>query len=211
MSQPKLVITADDYGMSPLFNRGIEELAFLGLVTGISVMVKQPFVEPTQLDFPRVAIGLHLELKENSNYQEIKNQLLSFREKFGRLPAYLDGHRHCHLTKANLSIVIKVAREFYLPVRSRFPEDREKFTHQSIPTSQNFISWHPSRLSVLRGRLKEAEGYSFSELVVHPGYFDQNCDYPYNQERESEILFLKSDQFQTLISPFRLVSYLELI
>lgn len=211
MPQPKLIITADDYGMSPLFNRGIEELAFLGLITGISVMIKRPFIEAAKLPFPNLSLGLHLELEEISSKKEITAQIASFQQKFGKLPEYLDGHQHKHLNPKNLTLVASAARHFSLPVRSRFDEDRKVLQQRHIITPDHFISWHPDRLSVLAERLATAKNFPLSELVVHPGYFDPACDYPYNQERESEILFLKSDQFQKLISPFRLVSYLELI
>jgi len=207
MNKPRLIITADDYGMSPLFNQGIEELTTIGLITGISIMVKRPFVDPARLAFLQVSLGLHLELEELSGAQEIENQIISFRDKFGMLPTYIDGHQHKHLTPHNLALVIEAARRFHLPVRSRFEEDRAQLVSQNILTQHNFISWHPSRISILVERLQTAQVFPISELVVHPGYFDPACDYPYNQEREAELAFLKSPSFQELITPFELTSY----
>lgn len=57
----KLTITADDYGLSPFFNKGIIELAEKRIIRNISVMIKRAFVKPNELNrFPRVAVGLHL-------------------------------------------------------------------------------------------------------------------------------------------------------
>ncbi len=207
MNKPKLVITADDYGMSPLFNQGIEELALVKLITGISVMIRRPFIETAKLNFPNLSLGLHLELEELSSIKEIENQIISFRDKFGMLPAYLDGHQHKHLTSGNLALIIEAARKFHLPVRSRFQEDRRILREQFIVTPDNFISWHPTRTTTLAKRLRSTQAFPISELVVHPGYFDPTCDYPYNQERESELVFLKSPSFQELVTLFELTSY----
>lgn len=207
MKKPRLIITADDYGMSPLFNHGIEEIAQQEIITGISVMIKRPCIEPAKLKFPYIALGLHLELEEESTAQEIQSQIKSFQGTFGQLPAYLDGHQHHHLTQHNLGLVTQIAHSLNLPVRSRFPEDREILQSADIRTPDNFISWHPNRLHVLQERLAAATTFNLSELVVHPGYFDPACDYPYNQERVAELQFLKSNQFRTFISRFTLTSY----
>ncbi len=208
MNMPKLIITADDYGMSPLFNRGTEELASLGLITGISVMIKRPFIKKNTLKpFSNIAIGLHLELGEQSSPEEITSQINTFTRIFEQSPAYLDGHQHCHLTKNNLPLVIEVAQSLKLPVRSRYPEDRNILRQAGIRTPDNFISWHPDRLNVLEERLKKTAALPISELVVHPGYFDAACDYPYNRERENELIFLKSSKFQILAAPFTPTSY----
>lgn len=207
MPWPKLIITADDYGMSPLFNRGIGELARVKLITGISVMVKRPFIEATKLNFLNLPLGLHLELEELSSYEEIESQIIAFRDIFGMLPTYLDGHRHQHLSVGNFPLIIEAARKFLLPVRSRFQEDRQILREQFIVTPDNFVSWHPTRTAILAERLRAAQTFSVSELVVHPGYFDPACDYPYNREREAELTFLKSPSFQELITPFELASY----
>ncbi len=207
MTKPQLIITADDYGMSPLFNRGVEELASIGLITGVSVMIKRPFIEPNSLDFPKLALGLHLELEPTSPEGEIQNQIALFQEKFGKLPAYLDGHQHQHLTTHNLPLIIEAARHFHLPVRSRFDEDRNLLQQQHIATPDTFISWHPTRLPSLEQKLAEATEHNLSELVVHPGYFDPGCSYPYNKEREAELSFIKSYFFRELIAPFELFTY----
>lgn len=207
MQWPKLIITADDYGMSPLFNHGIEEVAQQGIITGISVMIKRPYIEPAKLKFPHIALGLHLELDGNSTLQEIQSQIKSFQGTFGQLPAYLDGHQHKHLTSKNLPRIVAIDEKLGLPVRSRNDEDRAQLKAVGIPTPDSFISWHPDRLHVLQERLTAATTFNLSELVVHPGYFDPACDYPYNHEREAELQFLKSRQFKVFISQFTLTSY----
>ena len=59
----KLIVNADDYGLSPLFNKGILALIEKGIVTSTTVMIKRKYVRPALLTkFEKISIGLHLEL-----------------------------------------------------------------------------------------------------------------------------------------------------
>lgn len=209
---PKLIITADDWGLSPEFNQGIIETARAGVTTGISIMIRRSFVDEDallQIQNEKLALGLHLELEGNSPESEIFSQIEEFQKRLEQLPDYLDGHQHHHLSERFLSYTIAAAKQYDLPVRSRYPEDRITLQEAGIRTPDNFISWHPSRLSVLEERIETAKQFSLSELVVHPGYFDPNCDYPYNHKREMELSFLKSEKFQQLITDFQRIPYTE--
>lgn len=211
MSRPKLIITADDYGMSPQFNRGMLEVARAGLITGISVMIKRKYIRKSELLALNIPLGLHLELGTSSSLREVVSQIERFTKRFGKLPAYLDGHRHKHVSPGNISHVIHAAQQYGLPVRSRLPADRDSLKEGAIATPSHFISWHPERLPVLTGRLHEARSVAVSELVVHPGYFDRRCPYAYNRERKAELDFIKSENFLRLIRHFQLIRYTELI
>ncbi|MFZ1626558.1 MAG: ChbG/HpnK family deacetylase [Candidatus Moraniibacteriota bacterium] len=210
MPRPKLIITADDYGMSPRFNQGMLEAARSGLVTGISVMIKRKYIRKAELLTLGISLGLHLELENSSSYREIISQIERFKKCFGRLPVYLDGHQHKHVTLGNIDRVIRAAQRYGLPIRSRLPTDRAHLLQNGIATPSRFVSWHPERLSVLEERLLAPRSLPVSELVVHPGYFDKRCRYTYNQEREAELAFLKSEDFRKLIRPFQLIRYTDI-
>lgn len=210
MSRPKLIITADDYGMSPRFNQGMLEMARAGLITGISVMIKRKYIRKAELLALDIALGLHLELENASSYREIASQIERFKKRLGKLPTYLDGHQHKHVTPDNINRVIRAARHYGLPVRSRLPADRIHLKKSGVATPDNFISWHPSRLTVLTERVQQTKTLPVSELVVHPGYPDKNCSYPYNRERADELEFLRSSHFRKLIRDFELVSYTDI-
>lgn len=207
VSLPKIIITADDYGMSPRFNAGILELAREGIVTSISVMIGRKYIRKADLLTLDVALGLHLEIKSVSSYREVISQIKRFAKRFGRLPAYLDGHQHQHITPGNISHVIRAAKRFSLPVRSRYPADRVLLKSAGVSTPDQFVSWHPERLSVLKKRLREAQSSPVSELVTHPGYADKDCRYPYNVERSQELNFLKSARFRKMLLDFSAINY----
>lgn len=202
MSRPRLIITADDYGMSPHFDQAVRELAFAGIITSASVMIRRPYLDPAAMLALPIALGLHLELEPTTPLEEVELQIDRFKDLFGKLPSYLDGHQHQHLAPRYLEAVIHTAKRHSLPVRSRFAEDRSLLRSARVLTPDNFISWHPDRTTVLKKRLLEAQKFAVSELVVHPGYFDQSCAYPYNREREAELSFLKSHHFRSLVNSF---------
>ncbi|MDA3814885.1 MAG: ChbG/HpnK family deacetylase [Patescibacteria group bacterium] len=64
----KLIVNADDYGISSKFNSGIIELIEKEVVTSTTVMVKRNFVEAGKLMSVikkyNISVGLHLELKK---------------------------------------------------------------------------------------------------------------------------------------------------
>lgn len=204
---PHIIVNADDYGLAREFNRGIIQLARKNIITNTSVMIRRKFVNAQELKkLPNISIGLHLELEEKAAQKEIEKQVDIFLKLFKRPPSHLDGHRHCHLTEKNLPLVLSVAKRFNLPVRSRFPEDR-KIIKKTVKTPSKFISWHPKRKQKLFRSLDQLQN-SFTELVCHPGYFDKNCKYPYNRQREEEMKILESEEFQKRLRRFKKANYL---
>lgn len=201
----KIIINADDYGLSSLFNKGILELATTKKISSVSAMVTKKF-SLSAIDLNNVSIGLHLKIKERDTLKEMKKQLMLFRRLFKKLPSHLDGHQHQHLTKYNLPKVIKLARKYGLPIRSRFSADRKMLRRFKIKTPDNFISWHPKRIKDLENKLKNADG-SVVELVCHPGYYDKSFKSGYNQHRKEELKFLKSRRFKKLIDQFKIIRY----
>lgn len=204
--QKALLITADDYGMSALFNRGIVEMVGLGLVRNVSVMVYEPFVDRAELLGLSAALGVHLDLPENATQSDVEAQIEKFHELVGRAPDYLDGHGHSHVREDNINNFAAVAQRHGLPVRSRKDEDRQFLRGRGLKTPDRFVSWHPTRTAKLFTRLEENDCL-VTELVTHPGYQDPACDYPYNSRREDELNFLKSSTFRDALSGYSLASY----
>lgn len=172
-------------------------------------MINRKFVKTSDFKkFKNISVGLHLELKEKSNIKNIEAQLKKFRRKFGCPPSHLDGHKHCHLTDNNIYKVIKVAKKYNFPVRSRFPKDRKILKKYKIKTPDNFISWHPKRTKALLKKMEKIKLQTV-EMVCHPGYFDKNSRSSYNLQREKEMNFLKSKKFQKALKKFKIINYYE--
>src|SRR5690606_25946895 len=62
----RIIINADDFGMTKSVNKAIIELMELGTVTSTTVMVNMPYAEEaTQLlEIPNISVGLHFNLTE---------------------------------------------------------------------------------------------------------------------------------------------------
>jgi predicted glycoside hydrolase/deacetylase ChbG (UPF0249 family) len=203
----RLIVNADDFGMSAKFNKGILELVEKGIVTSTTVMIKRKFAESKDLlRHQFVSIGLHLELSLETPEKEIDGQVKKFKKTFGWLPSHLDGHKYYHLLPGNFSKVLRIAKKYNLPVRSTSSADRLMLKKYGVKTPDNFISWHPNRKEKMfreLGRVKRGT----IELLCHPGYFDRKSKSSYNKQREKELRILKSGVFQDIIRTFDLITY----
>jgi predicted glycoside hydrolase/deacetylase ChbG (UPF0249 family) len=71
---PKLIVNADDFGVSEAVNRGIVEAHELGIVTSTSLMATAPAFEHAVAlarSCPRLAVGVHLTLTDQRPLTEL--------------------------------------------------------------------------------------------------------------------------------------------
>lgn len=200
-----LIITADDYGYRPAYDRGIVVAARAGAVDAVSAMVGRGGLEPGPLLEARVEVGLHLELAEmpvssragdaerEAAIAALRDQLGAFEAAFGRPPAYLDGHRHCHARDGLGAAIGRVASEHNLPVRSVDPRHRRLLRRMGIPTPDRLLGrLRPSDpalpeelAAVLDGSADPPPGVT--EWMVHPGYRDDAATSSYDAAREHDL------------------------
>jgi len=205
-----LIINADDYGLSPLFNQGIVELVEKKIISSFSVMIRRKFIDKIWLkNLKKISIGLHLELKLEDSAQEIELQINSFKEILGQLPSHLDSHKHTHFTEKNLPRIITIAKKYSLPIRSYKSVNRKPIKSAGLKTPDAFIGWHPERIRVLENDFEKLR-VPTAEFVCHPGYYDKNSISSYNKQREQELNFLTSTVFKKLIKKFKKITYYDL-
>ena len=215
-----LIVNADDFGQSAGINRGIIEAHERGVVTSVSLMVRWP----AALDaakyariHPELSVGLHLDLGEwifrDDEWQplykviqrdgvlevshEINDQLEKFRSLMGRKPTHIDSHQHVHFREPVKSVVIEIANELGVPLRSCNSE--VGYVGEFYGQTAEGISL-PEVISVdgLINILRELpEG--ISELGCHPGFAD-GLDTMYRSEREREIKVLCNAQLKETIA-----------
>jgi len=113
----RLVLIADDFGLSAGVDAAIVALARTERLTGCSAMTRQPhWAEGAARlrELPELQVGLHLDLAELDRPlpqalllawarrlgprvdDAIERQLDAFDRQLHRMPDYLDGHRHIH-------------------------------------------------------------------------------------------------------------------
>ena len=135
----RLIVNADDFGLSAGVNAGIVQAHLHGIVTSASLMVRQPAAaEAAALArrLPRLGIGLHIDLWESTFRdgewvqlysraneepeaieREVQAQLTRFRQLMGCEPDHLDTHQHVHRREPVATVVGRIAHELGLPLR----------------------------------------------------------------------------------------------
>jgi predicted glycoside hydrolase/deacetylase ChbG (UPF0249 family) len=208
MERPtRLIVNADDFGISPGVNRGIIAAHEHGIVTSSSLMVRWPAAAEAAAYgrmHPELSIGLHIDLCEweyrderwapcyevvppgdaVALQREIQHQLHAFRELLGYDPAHIDSHQHVHLEEPVSTIARATADEIGVPLRhfSRQITYRGDFygqTGKGLPYPEGITV---ERLLYLFAALPPG----VTELGCHPG-LDADVDSMYRTERGDEV------------------------
>lgn len=134
----KLIICADDFGMSQGVNEAILILAQAKKIQAVSILIKQKDIYPVafknlSLLMP-LELGLHLDLlddylgfglrdvwglsfskgvKADLKFK-IKDQIAKFNQQFARYPDFIDSHRHLHMLPQVNQILLEVMFEMNL-------------------------------------------------------------------------------------------------
>jgi predicted glycoside hydrolase/deacetylase ChbG (UPF0249 family) len=140
----RLIVNADDLGLSPGVNRGIIAAHEGGIVTSASLMVRGVAASEAAAyarAHPRLSVGLHLDLGEWAVrggewvplYQvvsldddaavqaEVARQLAAFRRLVGRDPTHLDSHQHVHRSGPAQRVLSATGTDLGIPVRQQTP------------------------------------------------------------------------------------------
>jgi len=96
-----LIINADDFGMSQIFNEVILDLIKKDLIYSTTVMIdrvtdnqKKQFDELIALSKNKnLSVGLHLEFRYSDYPSQIKSQYNKFKEVLGFNPSHIDIHK----------------------------------------------------------------------------------------------------------------------
>jgi predicted glycoside hydrolase/deacetylase ChbG (UPF0249 family) len=143
----RLIVNADDFGLSEGVNAGIIEAHERGIVTSTSLMTRWPAANAAAAyakTHLRLDVGLHLDLGEwtyrDGEWQplyevvalddaaavaaEINRQFDDFHQLLGRTPTHIDSHQHTHRDEPARSVVIAIAKDLRIPLRHITPSIR---------------------------------------------------------------------------------------
>jgi len=197
-----LIVTGDDFGMSPGINHGIVEAHRRGILTSASLMVNRPTSAAAAAlarEVPALSLGLHLELNPDDPERvrgEIEWQVARFLELVGTPPTHLDSHHDVHRDPRVLSHVLAWAGRGAVPVRGH-----SEIRHVSKFYGQWGGDTHLEQIGV-EGllRLLDAEvGDGVTELTCHPAYVEPGFPSSYAVEREVELRTLCEERVQHAI------------
>jgi predicted glycoside hydrolase/deacetylase ChbG (UPF0249 family) len=209
MTGRRLIVNADDFGLSAGINRGVVRAHVDGIVTSASLMVRPDTAAAAASaarQYPELGLGLHLDLCEwqivegdwRPRYQvvdtgdagavarEVEHQLARFRSLVGRDPTHLDSHQHVHREEPVRSVLVRLSRSLRVPLRHagrvRFCGAFYGQGRAGVPLPDAVGPDH--LVSIIRGLPQ-----GFTELCCHPG---EGLDVPpaYGAERRIELLSL---------------------
>jgi chitin disaccharide deacetylase len=206
MAERRLIVNADDFGLTPGINRGILQAHRRGIVTSASLLVRHPaaaVAAEAAREHPRLGVGLHIDLGEweqrNGDWQavyevvdtddgaavaaEVERQLASFRALVRSDPTHLDSHQHVHRDEPARSVITDAARSLGVhlrhvgPVRYCGAFYGQASGREHLPEAIGA----DALASIIRGL---PEG--FTELCCHPSEGGQ-LPSPYASERLIEL------------------------
>lgn len=207
-----LIINADDFGMSKVFNEIILGLIRKNLIRSTTVMVdrvtdnqKEQFDELIALSKSKnLSIGIHLEFKADDYPSQIRSQYEKFKEILGFDPSHIDIHKVRSLTESE-PFVAEFCRKKGLPLRnSGIVFDGVKTTSAkvffgSIPDFKKIEEW-----------IKTFEDEKYYEILFHPGKFDPDCKSSLNKDRKRDVEHIK--KLNEILEKYdiKVVSYFDL-
>jgi chitin disaccharide deacetylase len=212
----RLIVNADDFGLSEGVNSGILRAHSHGIVTSASLLVRFPAAEDAVRSAEGLDLGLHLDFGEwafqggawialyerasladrSQVAAEARSQLRLFLEMTGKTPTHLDSHQHVHMQEPVLSVATEMAEQLSVPLRGcstkvRYCGDFYGQSGRGDP--------HPERVSVnafMDILLKLPSGVT--ELACHPGQ-DAGLASPYAWERSLEVKSLCDPRIRAAI------------
>jgi predicted glycoside hydrolase/deacetylase ChbG (UPF0249 family) len=192
-----LVITADDYGYWPSYNDGILEAIEMGAIDSVSAMVEREHCDAEPLLQTGVEIGLHIEFEGRWGARSgapartaLRVQLERFGDIFGRWPAFLNGHHHCHARPELATPVFQMAKQIGVPVRSVNADHRQWLRERGIPTPDVLVGRTESRQPAEPPELRHLD-VGVTEWFTHPGHPDKESGSSYDKARQEDLALLQ--------------------
>jgi predicted glycoside hydrolase/deacetylase ChbG (UPF0249 family) len=196
----RVIVNADDFGLTAGVNRAVAEAHTQGVLTSASLMVLEGGAEEAAriaAALPGLSVGLHVTAPAARDWpQELEQQVARFRELVGSDPTHLDSHHNAHRDPRALPHFVQMARALGIPLREHSP---------ARYFSRFYGSWggetHPEQISVesLVRMLDHEAGNGCTEIATHPGYVDADLQSSYAEEREIELRTLCDPSLRSAI------------
>ena len=206
-----LIINADDFGMSKIFNEVILDLINRNLITSTSVLVNREGNNKEQFDqlvsvarAKNVSVGLHIEFKDKNYKSQIESQYVKFKHLIGSEPSHIDIHKARHF-KDSFSLVADFCRKNNFPCRNR-----GKIFEKLKTTAVYAFFGSLEQFEEIEEWIKTLKDDKYYEILFHPGKFDPECKSSLNKERERDIEHIKNLNSIAKNNNIKIISYLDL-
>jgi len=192
---PRLIVNADDFGMTEGVNQGIIDAHVRGVLTSTSLMVHGAAAEHAAHlagESPGLSVGLHfvddtpaLDDTDHAG-REFAAQLGHFRELMGSEPTHVDSHHHVHMRR--LSTFAGFVEPLGVPLRG---DGRVRYIGAFYAHPRTGVIDRDRIREPFLLRLLETEVTAeFTELGCHPGEVTTELHSSYREEREIELATL---------------------
>lgn len=187
-----LIINADDFGYSRIFNDEILKLIKKEIVKSTTVMVgRMGHVQDDQVrelaDLHRgmeIGVGLHFELAEvrGAYDDQLSDQYARFVSIFNFRPSHVDLHRpeSAKEDAAAVAAVVYFAEHRHVAVRNLGVATDAKTTTANL----TIMRLPFGRIRAFLDAMKDGCSY---ELIAHPGRYDPESKSSLNREREKDV------------------------
>lgn len=135
--------------------------------------------------------------------REAEAQIEAFARRFDRAPSHLDSHHHVHRLPRLMDAIMGVALAARLPLRSQDAGFREGLRRHGVRTPDHFLGDAGTEPYWTSVRLLDALAglpVGLTELMCHPGYYDEALAYSrYGPQREVELAALCDPEVRATI------------
>ena len=215
----RLIVNADDFGLTAGVTDGIVEAHVNGIVTSTSLMVDGAAAAHAVAlahEHPGLSVGLHFvddtpSLDDPGHAAcEFARQLERFRRLMGREPTHVDSHHHVHVRR--LPVFAPLVEPLGVPLRGdgRVRYIGAYFAHPD----PGVVDPDRIREPFLLHLLGEVDvDTAFTELGCHPGRVTAELASSYADEREIELATLTDPELPAKIEALglTLASYRDLV
>ncbi len=209
-----LIINADDFWMSYIFNEVILDVIEKNLITSTTVMVNRvEDIQKKQLDnliylsiHRNLSIWLHLDFINNDTdyISQINQQYKKFIKLFNFSPSHIDIHK-----PFNFEDSFYYVEDFCINNNLAFRNHWNYIKWIKMTDSEVFF-WSISDFNEILYWLDTLEEEKYYEILFHPWIFDKNCKSSLNKDREKDRNYIKKLNAVILRKNIKLVNYFDL-
>jgi predicted glycoside hydrolase/deacetylase ChbG (UPF0249 family) len=205
----RLIINADDFGYSEIFNESILDLIRNDFISSTTVMVNR--ITATQNNQVRelidlnnnkkLSVGLHLEFLTQNYYDEIEQQVEMFMDLFDFFPSHFDVYKP-DMSEPEYFAVEKFCLENDVPCR-KFNSSLGNVR----TTEKKAINGSEIELDDFNELLQELDDNNSYEIIFRPGTYDSECNSSLNKDRELDIEKIKYINSTLEIFDIKLINF----
>lgn len=181
----KVILNADDFFMSRIYNRVILEGISAGWITSTSAMMTRYDDSHAKdlelLKSTNASIGLHIEF-ENDQYQDqLVQQLDAFKKVFQQDPSHIDIHKGSQYPESH-NLFDEFATENNIPMAMRHTA-----TNAETATTVASISAIDNSADKLIAWVQTSNSNDIGEVILHPGSYDPDSASSLNYDRAVDV------------------------